>query len=81
MTKVKHASGVYKNMLSAPTPEDLLFWLKDKKKKSFTMTQVVQFFGEQKQDIIDITISKLIEEEVLVYDSINDKYLLVKDEY
>lgn len=50
--KVKHISGEYVNLPSAPEPDDILYWCKSKKKKIFTTDDMTKTFGEEKMEQI-----------------------------
>lgn len=51
--KVKHLSGEYMNLPSAPEPEDIVYYMVSKKKKQITKEDLVEFFGEEKNEIIN----------------------------
>ena len=57
--KVKHLSGEYMNLPSAPEPDDILYWCKSKKKKIFTTSDMIKMFGEEKLEQIEKTMEFL----------------------
>lgn len=46
--KVKHASGEYPKLPSAPEPEDIVYFMFQKKKKITTVDELSDFFGNDK---------------------------------
>jgi hypothetical protein len=57
--KIKHLTGEYQFMPSAPEPEDVIYYCYQKKKKIFTMAELIEFFGEEKTEIIKESIKHL----------------------
>ena len=46
--KVKHASGEYPKLPSAPEADDIVYFMVQKKKKTTTIDELSEFFGEEK---------------------------------
>ena len=74
--KIKHLTGEYQNLPSAPEPDDVLYHCKVKKLKIFTKQNLIEFFGPEKESIIDSSI-KFLDFENLIQKVEDDKYQIV----
>ncbi len=58
-TKIKHATGIYLNLPDSPNTEDIIYYLKSKKLKTFKTTDLITVFGESKREKVLECISEL----------------------
>jgi len=63
--KVKHVTGEYVNMKNAPDPSDILYYMISKKKKKIVVEELISFFGQDKTEIINLSINELLGQSIL----------------
>lgn len=72
--KVKHASGQYVNLPSAPEPDDILYYAMVKKKKVISRKDMTAFFGEDKIKIMESSLGVLEYDGLIRKTEDEDKY-------
>lgn len=71
--KIKHATGEYVN-LSSVEPDDIIFFMLSKNKKKMKASDIVKFFGEEKEEATVASINFLISDfYASTTDDVNDE--------
>lgn len=64
MTKLKHATGIYKALPYSPDPEDIQYYIDSNVKaiKVLKVATMIKVFGEDKEEKIMESLAKLVED-------------------
>lgn len=74
--KVKHATDEYVNLPQSPEADDLLHHIFSKKKSLFTLQELIELFGQHRRELIENSLSWLIDKGILLGYSFQDDNIL-----
>lgn len=68
--KVKHATGQYLNLPSAPEPDDIIYYMISKKKYMLGIQDLINVSGESKSEMVKNSVDWLVYEGHLMKEEI-----------